>query len=174
MLKLKVYDDLSERSEDVAETEFGPELQNTMSEMAKVMYAYRGVGISGIQVGILKKMIVVELGALSEEGYGSSLLFMVNPEITAYSQEADIAKEGCLTYPDLMTAVKRPISIRVKYKTPLGEELEQEFHGGPSRIIQHEMDHMFGVTIFNRSSNMKRRRYVSNYEKKILPNLAAS
>lgn len=161
MLNLKIIGtkELGLPSTPIDDDEFGEELDEFMSEMSKTMYANNGVGISGVQVGRQKNILIAEVGYVRTGVYGSGALKMVNPEIIEQSDTISKAKEGCLSYPGLELHVERPDWIVVKYKTPLGEEKTERFEGFEARIILHEMDHFKGVTLYSRMSRFKRSRY---------------
>jgi peptide deformylase len=176
-LKIIPNDILYKTSDEVTEKEFGEELDKYMSRMGETMYAHGGVGLAGVQVGRLKRILVADLGLIrktvtNEEGkqisgYGKEMIKIVNPEIVEESDEYVKASEGCLSYPSFEEFVDRSKWIILRYKTPLGEEITERFDGWEARIILHEMDHLDGITLFTRSSRLKRTRY----EKKLLKKL---
>lgn len=166
LLPLKVMDEvLGEVSEEVSEEEFGPELQKFASDMLTTMYAHEGVGLAAVQVGKLKRILVADLGHVSGKGYGKETIAMVNPGILNSSDEMLSASEGCLSYPGLEQKVSRPKSVLIEYWTPAGERKERFFEKFEARVIQHEIDHFEGVTLYSRAPRMKRIRYAKKLTK---------
>ena len=165
MLKISRFRDkvLFQKAAAVKDDEYGPELEKVLSDMGTTMYTSRGVGLAGPQVGDSRRLIVADLGYVDSSDYGSNLIKMVNPEVISFSEEEAKAEEGCLSYPGLAVKVSRPLAINVKFYSPSGVEQNQTFNGWQARIIMHEIDHLNGVTLFSRASNLKR----SRYEKKI-------
>lgn len=160
LLPLKIMDEiLGKVSEDVSEGEFGPELEDFASRMLTTMYAHQGVGLAAVQVGRLKKILVADLGHVAGIGYGKDSIVMVNPRVIEASEEKLVAKEGCLSYPGFEQKVERPKGVLVEYWTPLGVRKERFFEDFEARVIQHEMDHFNGVTLYSRATRLKRKRY---------------
>ena len=161
MLKVKKHKDkvLFCKAREVAEDEFNQELEELVSSMAHTMYASRGVGLSGPQVGDSRRILVADLGYVVGEDYGSNIVKMVNPTVISWSEEEVRAEEGCLSYPGLAVSVTRPVAIHVRFFSPLGVEETRTFNDWQARIIQHEIDHLDGVTLYSRSSRFKRLRY---------------
>lgn len=158
---------LFKNSEPVKDDEFGEELEKKMSEMTTTMYAEGGVGLAGVQVGDLRRILVADLGHVAGTGYRKESIKMVNPVLLESSEETITVPEGCLSYPGLTQKVTRPKRITVSYRTPDGESHEQEFEDFQAIVIQHEMDHLDGVTLFSRASAFKRRMYKQKVEKKL-------
>jgi peptide deformylase len=160
LLPLKVMDDiLGKVSEDVTKDEFGPELEEFTSKMLTTMYAHQGVGLAAVQVGRLKRILVADLGHVAGIGYGRDSIAMINPKVLEASEETLSAKEGCLSYPGLEQKVDRAKSVLIEYWTPTGERKERFFEDFEARVIQHEMDHFEGVTLYSRAPRLKRKRY---------------
>ena len=158
-LKVIPSQELNDESRSVEAEEFGEDLLSHMEDMAQTMYAHTGVGLAGVQVGDIRRILVADLGYVRTRVYGGDLLYMVNPEIVEQSEEENKASEGCLSFPGLEEFVKRPDWVVVKFMTPLGEERTERFQQYEARIVLHEMDHFDGVTLHGRLSNFKRRRY---------------
>lgn len=128
---------------------FDEELARFVSELTVVMYAERGVGIAAPQVGALLNIILVDStgGEKSDE-----LKVMVNPRLIWASKELARLSEGCLSIPGVIVTVERPEWIEVEYQTLLGEKKVERLGGWPSRITQHEMDHLSGKVMLDRIS----------------------
>lgn len=169
LLSLKVISspELGMVSRDVKEEEFGEELFNHMKNMAETMYTHSGVGLAGVQVGDMRRILVADLGHVDGGNYGGEVIYMVNPTIIEQSEETSKALEGCLSFPGLESMMVRSEDVIVKYKTPLGEEHTEKFSGYSARIILHEIDHFNAETIYSKSSKLKRKRY----KKKLVSNL---
>lgn len=148
---------LREKSREVTEDELGEELNAHMDNMIQKMKALNGVGLSGVQVGDLRRIMVVDPG----EG----ALKMVNPEILEASEEKIMYTEGCLSVPGMRLGVERSKTIKVKFLTPFGQELEAELSDLEAVIIQHEMDHLEGETLYNKVSNLNRNIYMRKLKK---------
>ena len=115
----------------------GDEIQSLIDDMFDTKKAANGVGISAVQVGVHKNIIVVELPEGSQA--------FINPEITNFSDDKVIVEEGCLSIPDVFGKVERSHSVVVKALTREGDELELKAHGMPAVIFQHEIDHTNGI-----------------------------
>jgi peptide deformylase len=167
MLDIRKYKDrvLFEKAREVTEDEFGEELESLLSDMAFTMYGSRGVGLAGPQVGDSRRILVADFGYVVGEDYGTNLVKMVNPRVVSSSVEEANAEEGCSSDPGLAVKVNRPIAIHVKFFSPSGEEESRTFNDWQARIIQHELDHLDGVTLYSRASNFKRTRYDKQIKK---------
>lgn len=166
MLEIKMAEDkfLYQKAADVREDEFGAELDAKLSEMAVHMYTNRGVGLAGNQVGDLRRILVADLGWVNDKKYGVELIKMVNPKIIEYSDETWNAEEGCLSYPGLPQRVIRATTIAVEFLSPFGEKQVAEYTGWQARIIQHEMDHAEGITLYTRANSIKRNHYMKRFK----------
>lgn len=159
-LKIVPAKELTQPSRTVDNSEFGEDLKIQMCNMAETMYAHSGVGLSGVQIGDSRQILVMDYGYARASTYGSEgFLSAVNPVIIESSVEASKITEGCLSYPWLEDFVVRPEWVIIQYKTPLGEEITEKFVGYEARIILHEMDHFRGVTLLTRMSALKRKKY---------------
>lgn len=157
---------LFEKSRPVSNDEFGEELEQKLSDMATAMYQNRGTGLAGVQVGDLRRILVADLGYADNAEYKKELIKMVNPEILEASDDKITVTEGCLSYPGFSQKVTRPHQITVKYQSSDGEFHETTFSGFKAVVIQHEMDHFDGITLYGRASAFKQRRYKSKLESK--------
>lgn len=167
MLKINKFKEkiLFEKARDVEHSEFGPELESHLSEMAITMYGSRGVGIAGPQIGDPRRILVADLGYVDGLDYGARLYKMVNPQILDSSDEIVKAEEGCLSYPGLAVSVERPESISVRFFSPAGEECNETFTGWQARIVMHEIDHLDGINLYSRSLPAAKRRYDKKMKK---------
>lgn len=112
-----------------------------------VMVSFRGVGLSATQIGIDAKMFVM--------GTKDTRMYVFNPEIISQSTQTNLLDEGCLTYPGLFVAIKRPANVVVSYTNEKNEKVVRELSGLSSRIFQHEYDHMVGKTFLDLASPLK-------------------
>ncbi|NLM19840.1 MAG: peptide deformylase [Clostridiaceae bacterium] len=117
---------------------FDAKLKQLAEDMIETMHAANGVGLAAPQVGLLKRMFVMNVDV--EEGD----LVVINPEISEMEGES-IAYEGCLSYPQMFGKVKRPFKLKLKYHDLNGEVREIEAEGLKARCICHETDHLYGI-----------------------------
>ena len=154
-LQLRYYGDpvLRKRAEPVAEI---TEAERQLAEqMLMTLYATgNGIGLAATQVGVLKRLIIVDIGEEDDEDYEPLVLF--NPELLSSDGEI-VAEEGCLSIPDVTADVKRPESIVVEGVNLQHETIRIEADGLLARVLQHEIDHLNGVLFIDRISGLKRR-----------------
>jgi len=143
-------------------TEFGDELRATLEDMAETMYVERGIGLAAPQVAISKRMIVIDVP--SEESEGSDLMALVNPEIIANEGEI-IWDEGCLSFPGVTVEVARHENIRLRFQDYMGTWVEMDASGLKSICIQHELDHLNGITFIDYLSPLKRKLVLRDLKK---------
>jgi peptide deformylase len=132
------------------------------ADMLETMYDAPGIGLAAIQIGVPKRLIVIDLGKTAEE---RSPMVLVDPEITWTSDETRVHEEGCLSIPEYYEEVERPDRIRVTYRALDGETVETEADGILATCIQHEVDHLNGVLFIDYLSRLKRSRVVKKFEK---------
>ena len=138
------------------------ELRALMDDMLETMYDAPGIGLAAIQIGVPKRVIVMDL---SREGEPKAPRYFVNPEITWRSEETVPYEEGCLSVPDVYDEVDRPARVRLKYLGYDGKAVEEEADGLYAVCIQHEMDHLEGVLFIDHLSRLKRERAVTKVKK---------
>jgi peptide deformylase len=151
------------------------ELRALMDDMLETMYAAPGIGLAAVQVGVDKRIIVMDLGdrdvapvsaeAEVNETARRNPRFFVNPEIIAKSEELFTYEEGCLSVPDIYDDVERPARVTLRYLNYQGEQIEEEAAGMYAVCIQHEMDHLEGVLFIDHLSRLKRDRAISKVKK---------
>ena len=130
---------------------FGPELRAEVERMISIMRDGMGVGLAATQLGVLRRLLVFQAGP---DGEPTAL---VNPVIEWSSEEASIAEEGCLSLPRVSMDVERPLHVRVSGRDGEGEAIEIEASGLEARVLQHEIDHLDGVLILDRTSRDQRK-----------------
>jgi len=153
---------LREVSNEVREDEFGEDLNSFLETMTSVMNENNGVGLAAIQIGVKKRIIVANID--------NEPIAMINPEVLSVGGATSKVVEGCLSVPTVLEEIERPSSVVVKYMDKGGNFIEEEFKGLPSHIVQHEIDHLDGITILNKISRLKRdiyRRKVNKLRKKL-------
>ncbi len=128
-------------------------VRRLMDDMLETMYAAPGIGLAAPQVGVAKRVIVLDV---AREGESPQPLRMANPELVWTSQEAATYNEGCLSLPDQFADVSRPAAIRVRYLDHESEIRELAAEGLLATCIQHEMDHLDGVLFVDHLSALKR------------------
>lgn len=134
-------------------------IRSLMDDMVETMYHDQGVGLAAVQIGVLKRIIVVDIDDRDKEFKlpdGFFPLKMVNPEITKYSETQCSLTEGCLSVPGEFLEVTRPDFVEVKYLNENGESKTVECHGWFARVIQHELDHLDGKLLVDYMSSVKR------------------
>ncbi|QUD86377.1 peptide deformylase [Phenylobacterium montanum] len=138
------------------------ELRALMDDMLETMYDAPGIGLAAIQIGVAKRIIVMDL---SREDEPKAPRYFVNPEITWRSEETVPYEEGCLSVPEIYDEVERPARVRLKYLDYNGKAIEEDAEGMYAVCIQHEMDHLEGVLFIDHLSRLKRDRAVSKVKK---------
>lgn len=164
ILEIKKYPEKVLREKALPVDNFGPSLQSLIDDMIETMYSASGVGLAANQVGILKRVIVIDVSS-RQEGY--PLMVLVNPEIV-YSEGELAMEEGCLSLPDYMTVVKRAERVRVRSLDRHGKEIEIEGDGLLSRALQHEIDHLNGILLIDRIGKFKRELFKKRYLKEVV------
>jgi peptide deformylase len=143
-LKLRTYGDPCLRKPASKVLVVGPAERMLIKEMIPAMYAFDGTGLAANQVGIDMNIFVADIG----EGPFA----VINPEIVRSSKEETVLEEGCLSFPDIHIKIKRPRDIRVRYMTERNDVVEADLSGIPSKVFQHEIDHLQGRLIIDHAS----------------------
>jgi peptide deformylase len=131
-------------------------------DMLETMYKAPGIGLAAIQLGIPKRMLVIDV---AKEGEPRTPLFVANPEVTWASPEQSDYEEGCLSIPDFYEMVQRPKSITVSYVDRDGEKKTLTADGVLATCLQHEIDHLNGVLFIDYISKLKRDRVLKKFQK---------
>lgn len=129
------------------------DLRRLMDDMLDTMYAAPGIGLAAPQIGVLKQVIVVDIG---KDENDRQPIRMANPEIVWASDDDNSYEEGCLSVPEHYAAVVRPRAIRVRYLDEQNEIREMEADGLLATVLQHELDHLDGVLFIDHLSSLKR------------------
>ncbi|MFP6729033.1 MAG: peptide deformylase [Alphaproteobacteria bacterium] len=131
----------------------GDETRQLMDDMLETMHAAPGIGLSAVQVGVTKRIIVLDVAV--DEGE-SRLLRLIDPEITWLSSETEIFDEGCLSFPDHFGEIIRPSAVKARFTDENNQPVEIDASGLLARCIQHEMDHLDGVLMVDHLSALRR------------------
>ena len=131
---------------------FDDSLRRQVSRMAGIMSDALGVGLAAPQLGISQRLLVYKVGS------DAPLITLVNPELEWRSDDVETLEEGCLSIPTVAVDVERPVHVRVRARDERGDERLVEASGLEARVIQHEMDHLDGVLILDRTSRDQRKQ----------------
>lgn len=129
------------------------ELRRLMDDMLETMYSAPGIGLAAVQVGILKRLVVIDISKEKEKKYP---LFLINPEIISKSKSTSIHEEGCLSLPGQFAEIERPAECQIKYIDYDGKKKEIKAKGLLSTCIQHEIDHLDGKLFIDYLSKLKK------------------
>ena len=129
------------------------EIRKLVDDMAESMYAADGIGLAAVQIGVPKRVIVIDLD--QKEGKKNPRAF-INPRILWASEEMAVFEEGCLSVPEIWDDVERPARIKAEYLDLDGKKVELEADGMLATCLQHEMDHLNGVLFIDHLSRLKR------------------
>jgi peptide deformylase len=133
-------------------TEFNPELRKFVDDMFESMYAAKGIGLAAPQVGVSKRITVIDL---SFKERPEEKIVLINPEIVL-REGKQYEEEGCLSLPDIREKVSRAAKVRVRAQDVNGEWFEMDGEELLARAFQHEIDHLDGILFFKRVSALKR------------------
>lgn len=138
------------------------ETQRLADDMLETMYDAPGIGLAAVQIGVPRRMLVIDV---SREGEEKTPLVLINPEIVASSDDRSVYEEGCLSIPDYYAEVERPARVTVKYLDRDGKEQLTEAHGLLATCVQHEIDHLNGVLFIDYISRLKREMVIKKFTK---------
>ncbi len=144
---LRLYPDSVLRGKALPVDDVNGDISDLMKSMAEIMYSYNGIGLAAPQVGVLKRVIIADIG----EG----LLSIANPKILQKESE-DKLEEGCLSLPETQVEIERKRIISVKGINQQGNEIILELNGLMARVIQHEIDHLNGILIIDYATLMEK------------------
>ena len=138
------------------------DLQKLMDDMLETMYAAPGIGLAAIQVGVPKRVIVIDI---SPKDLPKKPMYFVNPEITKKSENNSIYEEGCLSVPGQFAEIIRPDKCNIKYLDYYGKAKELNAEGMLATCIQHEIDHLEGILFIDYLSKLKKSMIVKKLSK---------
>ncbi len=133
-----------------------------LDDMLETMYDAPGIGLAAVQIGIAKRLVVIDI---ANEEEPPDPIFLINPEIVWWSEETAEYEEGCLSIPEVFGDVTRPAEVRVRYQDREGQPCERQCEGLLATCIQHEIDHLNGVLFIDLLSRLKRDRVVKKFTK---------
>ena len=137
------------------------EVKKLIQDMKETMYGASGVGLAACQVGVSRRVIILDVSPMDPR---HSFFALINPEIISEEGEID-HEEGCLSVPDCLEKVKRKEKVCVRGLSPQGMEIEIKGDGILAIALQHEIDHINGVLILDRVSRLKREIYRNKLKK---------
>ena len=142
-------------------------LRALIDDMFETMYAAPGIGLAAIQVGVPKRLLVIDLQE-EEDAEGKPIRHprvFINPELFDPSEEHSVYNEGCLSVPDQYAEVERPASIHARWLDRDGAPHEEKIDGLLATCLQHEMDHLEGILFIDHLSRLKREMVLKKLEK---------
>ena len=149
---IRAFGDPVLRSKAGEVTRFDDSLREEVARMDRLMGDALGLGLAAPQLGVLHRLFVYRAGP------DAPLVAVINPKLEWSSQEEEVAEEGCLSLPRVTVDVERPLHVRVGARDEVGAPITIEASGLEARVIQHEMDHLDGVLILDRTARDQRKR----------------
>ncbi|WP_109806596.1 peptide deformylase [Sphingosinithalassobacter portus] len=143
------------------------DVRKLISDMFETMYAAPGIGLAAIQVGVPRRIVVMDLQEEEDED-GKPIReprVFINPEILDPAEDMSVYNEGCLSVPDQYAEIERPARCRVKWLDENGAAHDELFEGLLATCIQHEMDHLEGIVFIDYLSRLKRQMIVKKLQK---------
>jgi peptide deformylase len=151
LAQVRTFGDPVLRSRALPIERFDDELRVEAARMAALMHDALGVGLAATQLGVMHRLLVYRVGA------DAPLAVLANPRVDWASDQVESIEEGCLSLPGIHVDVERPLHVRVGGLDERGDELVIEASGLEARVIQHEIDHLDGVLILDRTSREERK-----------------
>jgi len=151
------------KSEPVARVD--REVLSLLDDMLQTMYDAPGIGLAAIQIGVPKRVLVMDIARREEEDAKPEPICVINPEILWASEEQSSFEEGCLSIPDFREEVFRPAKVKVGYLDREGKRQELDADGLLATCVQHEIDHLNGVLFIDHISRLKRERVLKKFSK---------
>lgn len=152
-------------------TDLDDDLRELVRNMFKTMYQAEGIGLAGPQVGISKRIVVLDVPANEEDRH---ICALINPVIVESSELTEKAPEGCLSIPGMEESVVRPTEVVVEALDPDGEPVRIQANGLLARALQHEIDHLNGVLFIDYLSPLKRSMALKKWRKEMADNERSS
>jgi len=165
---VRKYGDPVLRSRALEIDRFDKALRDEVERMGRLMYDALGIGLAATQVGVMHRVLVYRVEA------EAALAALVNPVLEWASDERETMEEGCLSLPGVLVDVERPIHVRVRAQDERGGRILVEASGLEARVIQHEMDHLDGVLMLDRTSREQRKEAMRTLRETVPPLRAAS
>ena len=170
LLEIITIPDKTLRKKSAPVERVGDGLQRFLDQMLETMYDAPGIGLAGVQVGVPRRVITIDVVAKEteeEEGVEPRRepIFLINPEIVWRSDETSLYEEGCLSIPDYYAEVERPAKVRFRYTDREGKEHERDAEGLLATVVQHEIDHLDGKLFIDHISKLKRDMVIKKFAK---------
>ena len=127
--------------------------QKLMKDMLETMYEAPGIGLAAVQIGILKRLVVIDISKDKEK---KNPLFLINPVIISKSNNTSVYEEGCLSLPGYFAEIERPAECQIEYVDYNGKKKDMKASGLLATCIQHEIDHLNGILFIDYLSKLKR------------------
>jgi len=157
------------RTKSVAVETVDADLRKLIDDMFETMYDAPGIGLAAIQVGVPKRVLVIDLQDRESEDEAAepvrNPLVFINPEIYDPSEEMSVYNEGCLSVPEQFAEVERPAVIHARWLDEKGEKHDKQIDGLLATCLQHEMDHLEGILFIDHLSRLKREMVLKKLEK---------
>ena len=150
------------RKKSAAVEQVDDDLRRLLDAMLETMYEAPGIGLAGIQVGVPKRIITIDV--TRDEGPREPL-YLINPEILTLSDDRSTYEEGCLSIPEYFAEIERPATVRLRYVDYDGKQQEMQADELLATVIQHEIDHLDGVLFVDYLSKLKRDLVIRKFTK---------
>jgi peptide deformylase len=161
LAQIRQYPDAALRLKAKPVEAFDDDLAELAERMKHLMHEAVGVGLAATQVGVLKRMFVFTAGEDED-------VALVNPEVVERSDETTVEDEGCLSLQGVLAPVERPAAVTIAGRNERGEEVRYELEGNAARAAQHELDHLDGVLIIDRTTPEARREAMATLRPRIV------
>ena len=148
-----IYPDRRLKTAAAKVEEFTDATRALAEDMFETMYAAPGIGLAGPQIGVMRRILVMDC---SEKDAEADPRVLINPSVVWSSEDTEKREEGCLSMPNQYADVERPVSVRVAFQDAYGTDRDDTYHGIWARCAQHEMDHLNGILFIDRISLIKR------------------
>ena len=158
------------RQKSIAVEKVDKNIQRLMDDMLETLYAAPGIGLAAIQVGVAKRVIVIDTSR-GREKEPKNPMYFVNPEIFWKSEEKNIYEEGCLSVPNQFAEIDRPKQCHLKYLDYNGNPKEIKAEGLLATCIQHEIDHLEGILFIDYLSKLKKEMIIKKLSKQKKENI---
>ena len=137
--------------------------RNLANSMLETMYAAPGIGLAAVQVGVLRRVLVLD--TVKGEDEPKKPFVLINPEILSFGDTPRVHDEGCLSIPRMYAEVERPALVRVRFVDLEGKQQEQDFADLQATVVQHEIDHLEGILFIDHLSRLRRNLLIRKYHK---------
>ena len=161
LAQIRQYPDPALRMRAREVERFDDDLARLADKLAHLMHDARGVGLAATQVGVLQRLFVFQVAETDD------VTAIVNPEITARAEETEVADEGCLSLQGVLVPVERAIAVTIEGQDVRGAPLRLELEEMDARVVQHELDHLDGVLMLERTDDESRREALATLRRTI-------